>query len=207
MKPTLEKRFFAQADLRMVPNADGTEGNTLAGYAIRYNSFSEDLGGFKEVIKPGAFTESLKTADIRALIDHHAHLLLGRTSSGTLKLTDESIGLGFEADLPDVSYARDLKVSVQRRDKDGMSFGFICQESEWSYFPGVDEDGDSDLLLRTIVQAELIEISCVTFPAYTDTTAAVRSLDQAKQDHVLPSRFNRAKQLRSLLDLNARRFA
>ena len=203
MKREAEKRFITRADLRMKPAADGTASNILQGYALRYNSFSEDLGGFKEVLKPGAFAESLKTADVRALIDHKSELLLGRTSSGTLKLADDEDGLAFEDDLPDVSYARDLKVTVGRGDKDGMSFGFYCLEAEWSAFPG---DEDTGLVLRTIVRAEIFEISCVTFPAYTETSAAMRSLERYRAEHAPRSATSfEAEHLRFLTDLAARR--
>lgn len=173
--PTAERRHFTAAELRIKPeNAPPGSIGTLSGYALKYNSLSQDLGGFVEVLRPGCFAESLKTADVRCLIDHNSERLIGRTGSKTLRLADDATGLAFDDDLPDVTYARDLKIVVDRRDKDGMSFGFLCDEAEWSIWPG---DPTGETYLRTIVRARLIEISCVTFPAYLDTSAAIRSRD------------------------------
>lgn len=176
MKPTTtaaERRFLLTADLRAKPDAEGNPTSTLAGYALKYNKFSEDLGGFKEVIKPGAFTESLKTADVRALIDHDPSLILGRNTASTLRLIDDEVGLGFEVDVDTrITYASNLLISVGRGDKDQCSFGFFCDECEWDWYPG-----GQDLVLRSITLGRLFDISVVTYPAYVDTEVALRSLD------------------------------
>src|SRR4051812_22717786 len=97
--------------------ADSEQPNRLVGYAAVFNSLSSDLGGFKERIKPGAFRTSVTgSADIRALVDHDASKLLGRTSSGTLRVAEDEHGLRVEIDLPDTSYAKDVRTMVQRRD-------------------------------------------------------------------------------------------
>jgi uncharacterized protein len=101
----------------------------LVGLAAVYDSPSQDLGGFVEVIRKGAFTRSLQSnvRDPIALVGHQAEKVIGRVSAGTLNLTDDSAGLRFEVTLPDTSAGRDLLVSVQRRDITGASFGFPCR--------------------------------------------------------------------------------
>jgi HK97 family phage prohead protease len=95
------------------------------GYAAVFNAPSHDLGGFREVIKPGAFKRTLAdSAHVVALNNHNADQVLGRVGSGTLRLEEDDTGLRFELDLPDTSYARDLSALVQRGDVAGCSFAF-----------------------------------------------------------------------------------
>lgn len=144
---------------------------TIEGYAIVFNSVSLNLGGFRELVLPGATTESLKTADVRCLIDHEPCKILGRNTKGTLRLTEDDHGLKISDDLPDTSYARDLLeiMSPERQDVDGMSFGFNCLDEEWTQ----TEDG---IPLRRLIKIELFDVSVVTYPAYPSTEVALRSL-------------------------------
>jgi hypothetical protein len=167
----LERRFHSRAELRLEGAAEGP--GLLAGYAVVYDSPSEDLGGFTELIRPGCFAETLKAADVRCLIDHNSSLLLGRSASKTLRLFDEAAGLRIECDLPDTSYARDLARVIARGDLSGMSFGFVALEDSWDMGP----DGK---MVRTVVKAEIFDVSAVTYPAYPETSLAVRSLDAWK---------------------------
>lgn len=185
MNPKSEKRYHKASELRAVEE----EGKPpmLVGYAVVYNSLSEDLGFFREMIKPGAFAESLKTADIRALVDHDPSQLLARNKSGTLRLFDEPKGLRVEIDLPATTYARDLLEKVRPRggmeigDLDGMSFGFICDPEGDTWF--TDEEGKT---IRTVTKAQIDDVSAVTYPAYTETSIAERSLASFKASHKPP---------------------
>src|SRR3954471_8185749 len=97
----------------------------LAGHAAVFNSPSQDLGGFTEIVLPGAFKRTLSTdRDPLALVQHMPQLVLGRRSAGTLRLTQDDKGLAFEIDVPDTTTARDLLVSVERGDVRGASFAF-----------------------------------------------------------------------------------
>jgi HK97 family phage prohead protease len=146
----------------------GGGGNTLTGSIAVFNSLSEDLGGFRELLAPGCFTSSLK-GDIRALVNHSTSACVGRTTAGTLRLTQDEHGLQFECDLPDTTAARDLKVSCERGDVTGCSFGFICKDDDWAV---TDQE-----TIRTVKDAELFEVSVgVTFPAYEDSHAQLRSM-------------------------------
>src|SRR5215204_250833 len=114
-----------------------TRGRTLHGYAAVYNVDSDDLGGFRERIAPGAFRNVLDS-DVRALLNHDPSQVLGRTKSGTLRLFDEQRGLRFEIDLPDSPLGENVRASVARKDIDGASFRFQVDRESW--------DGD----LRTV---------------------------------------------------------
>lgn len=149
--------------------ADGKAAG-LRGHAAVFGSVSEDLGGFREVINPGAFDETLASQeDIRALRNHDPDQLLGRTSTGSLRLSQDSGGLAFDLDVPDTSYARDMMALVQRGDVSGMSFGFNCPKGgdSWSKSNGAT--------LRTLNKVNLAEISVVDSPAYRATSLQVRS--------------------------------
>jgi HK97 family phage prohead protease len=125
--------------------------------------------GFIEIIKPGAFTRTLKdNPDVLMLRDHKQELLLGRTKSGTLTLRETSKGLEFECQLPNNSDGDNLAVSLKRGDIDSCSFGFNVMSDSWA-----DVDGQ---LVRTLLDIDLFECSVVSFPAYPDSTAALRSL-------------------------------
>lgn len=150
------------------------DGNTLSGYIAVFNSQSVPMG-FVEVLAPGCFTRSLEdpSEDIVALINHDDDAPVGRLSTGTLKLNEDTTGLAFSLDLPETTRANDLKVNIARGDVKGCSFGFVCREDSWEQKP----DGS---IVRTLLDVDLYEVSVgVTFPAYTDTTAQLRSNDPA----------------------------
>lgn len=146
---------------------------TASGYAAMFNSETDIGGYFREVIAPGAFAETLKTSDVRALVDHDTGRVIGRMSAGTLRLSEDDAGLRAEIDLPDTTEGRDLAVLLARGDISGMSFGFMVRKDTW------DETGP--VPVRTIQAVDLFEVSAVAFPAYDDTSIALRSLDEARE--------------------------
>jgi hypothetical protein len=136
----------------------------LEGYAATFGSEAR-LGEIVETIEPGAFRASL-TRDILALMDHDPGRVLGRTKSGTLRLSEDSRGLAFSLDLPETQAGRDILALAERDDLGGMSFGFLVPE-------GGDRWRGNERYLKAI---DLREISVVSaFPAYPDTTIALRS--------------------------------
>jgi len=147
--------------------AESGDGMTFSGYAARYNSPSLPLP-FTERIAPGAFTRTLKSRNnIKMFVNHSDLHVLASTRAKTLRLEDRADGLFVEADLPDVSYAKDLRVLMQRGDVNTMSFGFSTVKDSWS------DDGSE----RTLQEVRLIEVSVVTSTAaYSSTTASVRNL-------------------------------
>jgi len=142
----------------------------IVGYAAVFNSLSEDLGGFREKINPGAFRAAIKKSDTVALFNHDSNIVLGRTSAGTLELKEDKTGLFMEIDPPDTQAARDLMVSIERGDIKQQSFGFIVKNDSWETIDGEE--------IRTIGEVEeLYDVSPVTYPAYPDTSVALRSLE------------------------------
>lgn len=144
-------------------------GRTLRGHASVFNQ-AADLPGHLEVIDPAAFKRVLddKATDVRALWNHNPDHLLGRQSSGTLRLGTDSDGLEFEVDLPDTTLGRDLQVLAERGDITGASFAFIPDEDEWS-----TRDGRR---VRTHTSVgRLLDVSPVTWPAYEGADAALRA--------------------------------
>lgn len=157
-------------------SADGPA--RITGHAAVFHSLSEDLGGFREEIRRGAFAKTIQEADVRGLFNHDPNLVLGRNRSGTLGLAEDHKGLKVAIDPPETSWARDLLVSMDRRDIDQMSFAFsVVKESQKLRQQTAEEQlatGDS-LPVRTLHEVRLYDVSVVTFPAYTATDAAVRS--------------------------------
>lgn len=150
---------------RRAIGAVGAEGRTLRGLAIPYGVETRINGG-TESIRAGAVTASLAGRDILALVDHDAGKVLGRTKSGTLRLSEDERGLSYEIDLPDTTAARDVLALVERGDVGGMSFGFTTPK-------GGDAWRGTHRELRTI---HLHEISVITsHPAYAATTVEARS--------------------------------
>ena len=157
------------------------EGSKLVGYAAVYApALSEDLGGFREKISPGAFDKSLESnADIRALWDHNTSQPLARTTNGSLKVSSDKRGLRVEIELPEgVSYADDLRQLVRSGVVNQMSFGFLVPPGGDTW--DKDEEGNA---LRTLNSIDLHEVSVVSIPAYPDTTVALRGLRHVEFDN------------------------
>ncbi|MCW7552142.1 HK97 family phage prohead protease [Endozoicomonas gorgoniicola] len=143
----------------------------ISGYAAMFNSLSENLGGFREQIAPGAFDQVMQD-DVRALFNHEPHLILGRTTADTLQLSLDDTGLRYRIDPPDTQYARDLIKSIERGDVTQSSFAFWVEDDSW------DEDKDGRVIRTVKKFRRLYDISPVTYPAYPDTSVAARSCQQ-----------------------------
>ena len=166
-----ETRTIAVGELRVIAAADKMPGK-IAGHAAKFDALSEDLGGFRERIAPGAFAKTIQSADIRALWNHDANFVLGRNKSGTLRLSEDASGLAFEVDMPDTQTVRDLVMSpIARGDVNQCSFGFSTTSDKWAKV-----DGE---WIRTLLEVDLFDVSPVTYPAYQQTDVAVRGLEQA----------------------------
>ena len=146
-----------------------TEGVKIGGLGIPFGQWSEDLGGFREQILPGAFTVSIETDDIRSLFNHDSNFVLGRKSANTLRLSEDERGVSYEVDVPDTQWARDLTESIRRGDIRENSFGMFVADDVWE-----ERDGG---MWRTIRVAALQEVGPQPFPAYTQGDVSVRSLE------------------------------
>ena len=168
--PMIERRTYPIAELR-VEQVEGSP--KIEGYAAVFNQLSEDLGGFRERIAPGAFGESLAMDDVRALFNHDPNYVLGRSTSGTLRLAEDAHGLRIEIDPPDTQWARDLTATMKRGDISQMSFGFTTQADKWTT--------ENDQTIRELQKARLFDVSVVTYPAYPQTVAQARDILNAHQ--------------------------
>lgn len=173
-----QERRTHTVEMRVKDAGYGKKSNVMDGYAANFNVLSENLGGFREILMQGCFKDCLASSDVRGLFNHDPNLILGRNTSGTLRLSEDERGLHFEIDPPETSYAKDLEVSMKRGDVNQCSFGFRVAENGDSW--AKDSDG---LWIRTITKVErLYDVSPVTYPAYTQTSCAVRSMLQKEAD-------------------------
>lgn len=167
----IERRYMPVTELRAIEGENGLR--KITGYAAVFNKLSDDLGYFREKIQPGAFKNTIKADDIRALWNHDSNYILGRNRSGTLSMSEDDHGLKIEIDPPDAQWARDLMTSIERGDVDQMSFGFRTITDSWQLVDGED--------IRTLIEVKLFDVSPVTFPAYPDTEVGLRSLEEHKK--------------------------
>ncbi len=180
-----ERRFFSDAELRV--ETRGENAPVLRGHAAVFNQLSENLGGFRERIAPGTFTDAIREDDVRALINHDPHYVLGRNTAGTLSLSEDQRGLAVEISPPDTQAASDLLKSIERGDITQMSFGFRTVEDSWD-----EEDGT---VIRTLKKVRLRDVSAVTYPAYPQTDVAARAFELWKESQYQPDTTEMRKRL------------
>lgn len=165
------ERRFLHTEVRAVKQGEDQPVH-ITGYAAVFDDASQISKYFNEVIRPGAFDRALKEKqDVRALFNHDEDKVLGRTKSGTLTLSVDKRGLKYDIEAPNTTIANDLIESINRGDIDASSFGFIAQEQRWTE---ETKDG-STTYLRELLDVDLLDVSPVTYPAYTATTAGTRS--------------------------------
>jgi HK97 family phage prohead protease len=151
------------------------DGMTFTGYASVFNSPSEDLGGFIEYVAPGAFKRSLQSRnEVKLLWNHDAGEPLASLRGGTMQLVEDEVGLKVTAQLPNTTRGRDVAELLRTKVIDSMSFGFNVIKDSWS------RDGQT----RTLESVRLFETSIVSFPAYSSTTATVRSQPTINPDQL-----------------------
>ena len=174
-----ETRILKVSELRVKYGEDSKD-PMITGYAAVFNSLSEDLGGFREKIEPGAFAAAIKSSDARALFNHNPDYVLGRQSNETLRLKEDEKGLYMEVDPPKTQFIRDLVIApIERGDIREQSFGFVVESDKWEHLD--DRESKTKEPIRTILKiAQLFDVSPVTYPAYPDTAVAMRSLETAK---------------------------
>lgn len=153
------------------------EQKRLVGHAAVFDQIT-DLVSYEEKIAPGAFAKTLKTADVRLLINHDG-LPLARTKSGTLHLEEDDIGLYFRAEVePNDPDVQRLLPKLRRKDVNQMSFRFYAVKDRW------ERGNDNRKDLRILEELELYDISIVTFPAYPQTNVNVRSTQEIYDTYV-----------------------
>jgi HK97 family phage prohead protease len=160
----------------------------LVGHAAVFRTMA-DLGSHYESLGDTAFTAVMKDPndDPRGLFNHDPNMVLGRKRSGTLRYSVDSEGLPFEIDLPDTSYANDLRAVMERRDIDECSFAFFPGASSWLRAPDGKPHERQDSIRR------LLDLSVVTYPAYGGTSAMLRTMTFTERPESLRSQLARAR--------------
>ena len=166
MTKEMERRTFG---FELRDNAGKPE---ITGYAAVFNSMSVDMWGFREQVAPGAFKKTLQEQDVCALWNHDTGAVMGRMSQNMTLVEDER---GLAIDLTDPVMSAEQREMMQRGLVDKMSFGFETIRDLW------EEDRAAETVTRTLLEVRLFEVSVVTFPAYTDTSASMRAVDKAKE--------------------------
>lgn len=163
-----------------VRSQEDSDKMVIEGYALKYNTWSEDLGGFVETISPEALDKT-DLSDVRCLVDHIPSQIIGRTTAGTLELTKDEVGLKYRCTLPNTNYAKDLYENMRVGNINQCSFGFILSDDG-------DEmrfDKNNNIYQRTLKNiSQLTDVSVVTYPAYkdTDVAPALRSIEKIEQE-------------------------
>lgn len=183
----MERRFLPidECPVKLETRADGEAPKIVGRAAVFYDGTPDTefelwpaiMDGDRVVspamierIMPKAFNKALKEKqDVRGLFNHDPNLVLGRTSSRTLKLEKSLRGLDYEIDPGKTTVAADVMEHIRRGDVTGSSFGFEVLDQKFHY----DEERQADI--REIRSVNLFDISPVTFPAYTSTSSVVRS--------------------------------
>lgn len=165
----MEIRFIKAAEVRT------TGPRQIGGLAAPYGVRAK-FTGFQETIARGAFDRIVRSnPDVVCLFNHDPNCVLGRTSSGTMRIFADARGLNYECDLPNTQAARDLHESIQRGDIAGNSFAFLLEPGDDDFNEDYDPEDRSRVVLRTIRNfSKLQDISPVTYPAYSGTELAAR---------------------------------
>ncbi len=191
--PNKEVRTFNVQNLELREEGDS---NVVVGYASVFNTLSNDLGNFKEIISPDAFEGRLND-DVRFLINHEG-LPLARTTNDTLRLTTDETGLRYEAKVANTSLGRDLLELMRNGTINQSSFAFVVDDDSWEVKDGVN--------IRTINKvSRLYDVSAVTYPAYEEASVALRSMDKWKKEEenkVFKENLKKEKEEREREDLD-----
>lgn len=198
----IERRFLDTGKIELRKASADRATQTVRGYAAKFNTLSVPMFGFREQIAPGAF-DGVLADDVRALFNHDPNFVLGRTLSGTCRISVDDTGLQYEIDLPDTNCARDLREAITRGDVSQSSFAF-------SVAPNGDtwDENEDGVIVRTITKfGRLYDVSPVTYPAYPDATVGMRSLEQWKSTREAQSSRANADEIKRRAASRARHLA
>ncbi len=166
-----ERRFFTEpVDFEM--REEVANENVIQGYAAVFNSDSKDFGGWHERIAPGSFDDVLND-DAVALFNHDMNLVLGRNKVN-VTLSQDKKGLKYRVELPDTTFAKDVRTLIKDKIIHKSSFAFTVAEQRW-------EHKEKEPSVRTITKIKrLYDVSPVTNPAYEDSTVGARNFAAVK---------------------------
>jgi HK97 family phage prohead protease len=165
---TAERRYSKRS-----PGATEAKGRTITGYAARFGVTTDISGQFLEVVKPGAFSRAIREKqDCRCLFNHNPDHILGRVANNTLSLSEDATGLKYRCNVALTRSGDDCLENLRVQNISGSSFGFVVPAGgdSWS----VISDGNGRRRdLRELRDVDLYDVSPVTYPQYSDTSAGV----------------------------------
>ncbi|MEN7549311.1 HK97 family phage prohead protease [Rapidithrix thailandica] len=171
-----ETRVF-QESIQVEKRDDGPA--KISGYAAVFEELSQPLGGFREIIEPGAFDEA-DMEDVVCVKNHNVNFLLARTRSNTLSLSLDKRGFRYEFENPGNSAGNDLIIEIERGDIYGSSFMFRVADDRW-------EEDKEGRIIRYVKKISVVrDVGPVVFPAYQQTEVTLRSLDAFKKQKQHP---------------------
>ena len=175
----VEKRCFI-SDMKIEQRDGESASRTISGYAAKFDSWSSRIGGwFREIIARGAF-DNCDLSDVIMCFNHNTDNILARSSSETLTITADEVGLKFSFDAPQTTQGNDMLELVSRGDISKCSFAFTTESDSWNY-----ESNKEGLAERTITKFKKIyDCALVVHPAYEDTEVGVRNLEQRKLEYL-----------------------
>lgn len=190
------------SDLHIEQREAGTVSRTIAGYAAKFESWSEPvMGWFKEKIARSAF-DGCDLTDVIMCFNHNVDDILARTISGTLQLSVDDIGLRFSFEAPNTTRGNDMLELVRRGDINKCSFRFVVESDEWIY---ADDKNGLQYDERTILKFALLkDVALVVFPAYKDTEASVQHLEQRKAEFIQTNQPEQKEINRSIAESQSR---
>ena len=169
---------------------DEPESRHIEGYGSVFNERSLDLGGFVEMIAPGAFDGVIERSDVKCYLDHNPEkgiLARSRNGKGSLSLVVDEKGLQYSFDAPHTNLGDEVVEGLKRGDYSQSSFAFTVDDEVWTK----EADGT---YLRTITKiGGLYDVSIVANPAYEGTSVALRSLDAFKAQEEIPAEVREEK--------------
>lgn len=170
------------SDIRVEQRSEESGNRTITGYAAKFDSWSEPImGWFVEQIREGAF-EGCDMSDAIMCFNHNVDGILARTASKTLTLEVDGAGLKFSFEAPNTTLGNDMVELIGRGDIDKCSFRFVVEKDEWLY---ADDNNGKEYDERTILKiSKLYDVSLVVYPAYKDTEASVRRLEERKAEYL-----------------------
>lgn len=167
-------------ELRNIDQSLTSENRHIAGYALLFDSASEDLGGFIEVIDRSSLDGVIEASDVFAVLDHDIKrgvLARSNRGKGSMTLTVDDKGLKYEFDAPKTALGDELIESITRGDISTSSFRFVAEKDKWERRSGKP-------VRRIMKFREIYDVSPVYQPAYSNTTVIVdtRGLDNFLAD-------------------------
>jgi uncharacterized protein len=176
--PNKRSALSSSREVRFLPEvravADAGKPRQIIGHAAVFNTYAQ-LKGFRERILPGAFTRAIEQKDDTVCLwNHDSNKVLGRTTSGTLRLTQDSRGLQYVCDLPDTIEGQSFHEAIRRGDVTGSSFSFNVSPEDETWEEAQDPEDRSYFVRRSIKSVtHLYDCSPVLRPAYGDATDVV----------------------------------